>query len=187
MSRPEKVARDKFGRFITASRLHSSLVGRKFGRLRVIRFAGRLKGSRLWKLRCDCGKVTFGTTNGLRRGDKKSCGCLNQNLRSARCLLRTRHGHKRRSGQSATYRSWCAMKTRCLNAKQKLWHRYGGRGIRVSRRWMIFENFLADMGLRPAGTTLGRFMDAGDYRKGNCAWMTRVQQVAEAKKAKAAA
>lgn len=43
-------------------------------------------------------------------------------------------------------------------------------------------NFLADMELRPAGTTLGRFGDVGNYEKGNCAWMTKAQQGAAMQK-----
>jgi len=74
------------------------------------------------------------------------------------------------------------MKTRCSNPKQKLWHCYGGRGVRVCKRWEKFTNFLADMGPRTEGTTLGRLMDKGNYRPGNCRWMTRSEQVAEAKK-----
>lgn len=34
----------------------------------------------------------------------------------------------------------------------------------------------AGMGERPANTSLGRFLDTGDYRPGNCKWMTYREQ-----------
>jgi hypothetical protein len=37
------------------------------------------------------------------------------------------------------------------------------------------------MGERPAGTSLGRFGDIGNYEFENCAWQTPKQQAAEQK------
>ena len=70
-----------------------------------------------------------------------------------------------------------SMKQRCFNPKEKRFLDYGGRGITVSERWMVFENFLADMGLRPEGKTLDRYPDKnGNYEPGNCRWATPKQQ-----------
>ena len=41
---------------------------------------------------------------------------------------------------------------------------------------MLFSHFLADMGDRPAGTTLGRLGDQGNYEPGNCQWQTTKEQ-----------
>lgn len=68
---------------------------------------------------------------------------------------------------------------RCTNQKSQAWKRYGARGISVCERWRKFENFLADMGLRPKGTSLGRYLDVGNYEPRNCQWMTRGEQSAE--------
>lgn len=40
----------------------------------------------------------------------------------------------------------------------------------------MFSNFLADMGERPEGKTLGRIGDIGDYEPGNCEWQTTAEQ-----------
>ena len=64
------------------------------------------------------------------------------------------------------------MLTRCYNPKSDRYRGYGARGVRVTTRWHKFIDFLADMGPRPEGTTLGRILDRGNYEPGNCFWMT---------------
>jgi len=76
-----------------------------------------------------------------------------------------------------TYSSWAEMRRRCLNPNHRKYHRYGGRGIKISKRWDSFRNFLKDMGERPDGTTLDRYPDNnGNYEPGNCRWATPKQQ-----------
>jgi hypothetical protein len=86
-----------------------------------------------------------------------------------------KHGHAT-NGWSPTYRSWISMRDRCRNPKNHRFAHYGQRGVTVCSRWDNFEVFLADMGERPEGTTLGRFNDVGNYEPNNCAWQTASQQ-----------
>lgn len=90
---------------------------------------------------------------------------------------RTDHGDSRKGMESRTYRSWSAMKNRCLCVTSSNFKNYGGRGIKVCERWKSYEFFLEDMGCRPEGKTLDRLDVNGDYEPGNCRWATSKEQM----------
>jgi hypothetical protein len=72
---------------------------------------------------------------------------------------------------------------RCTNPNNDRWEHYGGALVPVlcCDRWLkSFEAFREDMGERLAGTSLGRYLDSGNYEKSNCAWQTDAEQKAEA-------
>lgn len=74
--------------------------------------------------------------------------------------------------------TWTAMRQRCINPTHTIYHKYGGRGIRVCDEWACsFQAFLNDMGPRPEGTTIDRFPDKnGNYEPSNCRWATAKEQ-----------
>jgi hypothetical protein len=71
------------------------------------------------------------------------------------------------------------MINRCTNPNAIEYQRwYGARGVAVCERWLVFGNFLADMGERPPGRTLDRIDTYGHYEPGNCRWATPAEQTA---------
>lgn len=78
------------------------------------------------------------------------------------------------------YRAWDNMKSRCYRRSKstKLWFRYGGRGIRVCKRWRTnFYNFLCDMGPKPSlQHSLDRIDGDYHYCPDNCRWATAKEQ-----------
>ena len=139
----------------------------KFGRLTVLSYMGKKSnGNTYWLCQCQCGK-----RKSIRRGDfvsgkTQSCGCLNLEIM-------TKHGQHK----TPEYKAWVKMRFRCLNPNEPSFHSYGGRGIKVCKRWAKFENFIEDMGKRPSKKhSIDRVDVNGDYKPSNCRWATIRQQ-----------
>jgi hypothetical protein len=171
------------------------LTGQRFGRLTVVEKATitHAKNSR-WLCHCDCGNETCVERPHLIGGCTRSCGCVRNEQRilngQSHRGIPLKHGHCVTKA-STTFSSYQAMKQRCTNPNNKGFHRYGGANppVTIYQSWLGedgFNNFLADMGERPPGTTLGRFLDTGNYEKSNVAWQTPAEQAAEQKKKRAA-
>jgi len=136
-------------------KLRKNLKGRRFGKLRVLSVANRTSHGTRWLCLCDC-------------------------LRILKVIAANKtHGQSSGKKRTVEYCCWYAMKQRCLNPNAKQYKDYGGRGIKVCKRWMKFENFFEDMGKKPeSDLTLDRKDNDGNYNKKNCRWATRREQSA---------
>jgi len=146
-----------------------NLVGKIFGRLMVISRSNNSGKHTMWLCRCNCGVETVVSSNNLRSGNTRSCGCYRKEYISKKNTI---HGMRR----TRTYMKWCGMIRRCTNKNTDRYERYMGRGITVCDSWRKFENFFNDMGECPAGLTLGRINNDGNYGPDNCRWETKQQQ-----------
>ena len=146
------------------------LAGKRFGRLLVtdeVKSVFRVdRPRRFWKCLCNCGEATWIEASNLTTGNSTSC----------KACCKIEHGHTSRSKQSRTYKSWAAMLNRCRNENCSMYYLYGGRRIKVCKRWFKFSNFLADMGERPTNKTIERRDNNKGYRPSNCYWGTSKEQ-----------
>lgn len=147
-----------------------NISGEQFGRWFVVSFAGKHDGVNYWNCKCECGTIREVANISLRHGTSHSCGCLSAETNK---IARTTHGRCR----TPEYTTWAKMKERCLNHNCRDFHRYGGRGITVCRRWLKFKNFFADMGPKPSRNhSLDRINNSLGYRPGNCRWALKLTQ-----------
>jgi hypothetical protein len=88
-----------------------------------------------------------------------------------------KHGASSRGARTVEFTAYHAAKGRCTNPNGAKWADYGGRGIQFL--FTSFEQFLAEVGLRPSPEhSLDRWPNNdGNYEPGNVRWATKEQQV----------
>jgi hypothetical protein len=155
---------------------YRDITGMRFGHLTAMEYGGRKVfpsgvTHNLWISKCDCGNTVTLAYGSLTSGHTTSCGCTaKQKIAEAR----TKHGyasHRKNGKFNKTYLCWRNMKSRCANPNDDRYPAYGGRGIKVCERWLVFENFLADMGDCPDNCSIERIDIDSDYCPSNCQWL----------------
>ena len=96
-----------------------------------------------WLFKCDCGneKVLRKNVVTCKIEPVRSCGCLLKESAKQNGLKSATHQMTR----TRFYGRWNAMKRRCKNPNVERYPQYGGRGIKVSKEWQDFTNFMKDM------------------------------------------
>jgi len=155
------------------------LTDKVFGRLKVVKVHHRTPHREfIWLCTCNCGNIAYISGKNLRYRKTLSCGCLHKEISSRINLSHGMYG-------THFYAKWSNMLTRVRNTRYNEYYRYGGRGIKVCKRWLKFENFLMDMfesyrqHLTRFGkkqTTLDRIDNDGNYKLSNCRWATYHEQ-----------
>ncbi len=61
------------------------LIGKKFGKLKIIKRSSPNNGRARWLCKCDCGKEKIVSGGNLKNGSTKSCGCLRREIARKHC------------------------------------------------------------------------------------------------------
>ena len=139
------------------------MIGKKFGKLTVIKEAGKSKaGEIMYICRCECGTEKVINGCNLRRGYITSC-------RGKGCYQNKKHGMR----DTDIYKKYQDMKYRCNRKDNKI---YGARGIKVCDEWQGengFANFLewSKNNGYIEGLSLDRMDVNGNYEPSNCRWV----------------
>lgn len=155
--------------------MKKDISGHKSGCLTAIKestyFSLDTKGKKLlyWDCFCEaCGKTVPILKGRIASNLVKSCGCKRQTIKDK--------NQKHSMSKTVEYQTWSSMMKRCYRNNNKSFRNYGGRGIKVCKRWHDFINFYTDMGKRPDGHSLERIDNNGNYEPSNCCWTTRIKQ-----------
>lgn len=86
------------------------------------------------------------------------------------------------SGNHPLFHSWAMANRRCSDPRHHRYKQYGARGIRFCRDWAFdfnaFARYVCDhVGPRPAGYSLDRIDNDGDYCPGNIRWASQTEQI----------
>jgi hypothetical protein len=163
--------------------LVKKMTGFRFGQLTVVkRVDSDQRGRATWLCDCDCGRKTIVPGASLRSGNTTSCGCYGRQTGR----MNTTRGHLKFYQATSEYLAWRGMLARCYQPRSDAFRWYGGKGIRVCKRWRAdFAAFLADVGPKPAPRMMfSRNNKDDDYKPGNCGWSAlRRKSAAEARQA----
>jgi len=153
--------------------------GVKIGSLTAIRPWGESKDhNKIWLFHCDCGNDRPMRLSNVPKKGTPDCG---------HCGIKPPDWSdwRRQSPYTSLNRSWCNMKQRCNNNKDKRFYGYGGRGIKICNEWNVsysaFKKWALDNGWKPNLTEKDQSLDRinvdGNYCPENCRWVDMKTQI----------
>jgi hypothetical protein len=155
-----------------------SYVGKKYGMFTVLSYSHRDNQYQKYVVaKCDCGRIKTVCLGSLKFGSSQGCGCV-RSVEFVRMNVErlTTHG----MAKTLEYNTWKGIKRRCNKTTCREYKYYGGRGIKMCKRWLTsFENFISDMGPRPNRRySVERINNEKGYSPSNCKWATKKEQCA---------
>ena len=164
--------------------------GDRFGTLTLVKELPRRvtpsgQSKRILKLRCDCGGIVVTQLQAVMTGHTQSCGCF-----KSKAIIKSNKITKKTHGLSKNplYSHYCDMISRCYDISNSRYEDWGGRGIKVSNRWLGedgIKNFVKDM--YPSykeGLSIDRIDNEGNYSPSNCRWATLKVQARNTRRTK---
>ena len=87
--------------------------------------------------------------------------------------------HKKPHRDSKLWRIWWGIKTRCYKESNKMYHHYGGRGIKMCDDWLNSYESFYDWAINNGygqGLSIDRIDNDGNYEPLNCRWVDQKTQ-----------
>lgn len=149
-----------------------NIIGKKFGRLTVLKEVKTKYKDRYFLCKCECGNEKIIRGSHLTTNATISCGCYRDEKITK--LNTTHHLSK-----SRIYSIYKDIIKRCTNQSHSTYKNYGGRGIIICEEWkndfLCFYNWAINNGYKE-DLTIDRINVNGNYEPDNCRWITKKQQ-----------
>lgn len=161
-------------------------IGQRFGRLVVIGEGEKIRDSNGHKrgtfvCQCDCGNTITVNRRYIVRGQKKSCGCINREIRERQARLKEWRTKYVKPEYKKLRECWQKIKQRCYNSNERNYKYYGGRGIKMCPEWIeekgmyVFCEWALNNGYQD-NLSIDRIDVDGDYTPENCRWIPLAEQ-----------
>ena len=151
------------------------MIGLIFGKLKVLEFSGISKDNqKIYLCECECGNKKNVISGNLKKGNTKSCGCLQKKIRTQRMsALNFRHGET----NTKLWKTWRGIVLRTTCQTDSHYPKYGGNGIGIDPDWLIYENFANYIGQPPSSKhSVDRINNKKGYEPNNVRWATAKEQ-----------